>query len=181
MSVTAQTLQFKTIVGWIMGWIQSVSAEIPSVVCSQGGWEGWAQVEIHKYLIKHELPGNPAIHREQPIYNKQQSTVDFRIDTGSQRICIELKCESLFHSANQGRVTMDHTFYQEVQADVIKLKTDRKMEYVNEPAMVLALCFSDEASTPMKSLAEYHEVMPVGDTSGSWRLHVFWSEVRPDW
>ena len=179
MSVTAQTLQFKTIVGWIMSWIQTVSKSMPVVVCSKGGWEGWAQVEIHKFLIEHELPGNPAIHREQPIYNKPKSAVDFRIATRTERICIELKCEGLFESAKQGRVTMEHTFYKEVLDDVIKLKTDRKTEYAKEPAMVIALCFSDEASIPMKSLAEYHEEMPVGD--GSWKLHIFWSEVRADW
>lgn len=179
MSVAAEKLQFKAIVGWIQGWLLLKKDCFPQVCWSKGGWEGWAQSEIEMYLNQHTLPGAPAIHREQAIFNNAQKAVDFLIVQQSKAFCIELKCESLFHSSNQGRVNSDHTFYQEVEIDILKLMTERKPDFSRQPAMIIAFCFSDEACVRMKLLADDHEEFPVGD--GSWKMHMFTKIVSADW
>ncbi|NJA06523.1 hypothetical protein HC024_12450 [Methylococcaceae bacterium WWC4] len=168
MSVPSHVIEGKTIVGWIEGWIVKKSRKIKTAMLEKGGWEWWAQVELAPIL--RTLPGDPTVQREQPIYNTPKSAVDFLITKGQQHICIELKCESLFKSSEQGRQTVEHTFYKEVNDDIYKLTTDRKAEFSNQPCMVVALCFSDEASTPLKFRMDFHDVIDLGD---GWRLHIF--------
>ncbi len=179
MSMPAEQLQFKSIIGWIQGWLVSKKSCFPEVVWRKGGWEGWAHTEIEMYLNKHALPGSPAIQCEQPIFNDNQKAVDFLIVRSATKFCIEFKCESLFHSAAQGRVHSDHTFYKEVQEDMQKLRTERKDEYVKQPALIIAFCFSDEACVQMKMISDDHEEFPVGD--GTWKIHMFTKVVTPDW
>ena len=65
---------------------------------ADGGWEGWAQVEIYLHLRDNPIPGQTDILREVHCYTNKALSMDFEIrynDTGiDKRIVIELKCET---------------------------------------------------------------------------------------
>lgn len=114
----------------------------------KGGAEGWVQVEIAIFF--ESIPAVVNVHREKHIYQNPNKKVDFALECKNDvgqwfGYLVELKCESLFHSAELGRSTMDHTQYAEVQVDVDKLKYERSPEFASNGSCVLVVTFSREA------------------------------------
>ena len=96
------------------------------------------------------LPNVAWVQREQHIFNSAADKVDFLIKCNAgPETCIELKVESLFDSAGEGRSTMPHTKWRTVNDDVVKLRDDRNGTYRNQPAYVVAIVWSNEAIAGM--------------------------------
>ena len=140
----------------LMGWTQGLVAgrqhdgsnDFMAAVLSKGGAEGWLQVELNK--IYNTLPNTSWVQREQHIFNAPKHKVDFVIMcTNGRRTCLELKVENLFKSSEEGRVTMNHTRYQEVATDVARLMSERNPDTRGDDAFVIAVTWSEEATAGM--------------------------------
>jgi hypothetical protein len=177
----------KTIIGWAESALASRcrptqerrTPEPVDYFLHKGGWEQvlklWLAVQFAG------LPGNPRVECEQPIFQNNQQNVDILITPAlGQRICIELKAESLFHSAMQGRQTVPHKFFDEVLDDINKLRTTRQ-EFANAMKMVIAVCFSNEAVSSMRqNTAGLHfdeDTLVLGDGVDAWPVVIFWRIV----
>ena len=161
----------------IYGRTQDLIAKNPEAIIEnylqKGGWEGWAQVELErKYKT---LPGLEWVLREQNIYEEKREAVDFLISSDSGLFCIELKCESLFQSAEDGRVTKDHKFYEKVITDIRKF--DRRLEeFQAATACVIAITVSEEAAAGVAEQIrgiECDEFPHDSEETGRWIIRLF--------
>jgi len=142
----------KQLMGWTLGLIAKEQSgdtnKFISAVLQKGGAEGWVQVELNE--IYKTLPNVIWVQREQHIFKNASEKVDFLIKCkDGPSTCVELKVESLFQYAVQGRSTMPHTQWRTVGDDVAKLSNDRNDTYRNEPAYVVAIVWSNEAISGM--------------------------------
>jgi hypothetical protein len=142
----------KQLLGWTLGLIAKQqfgnSNKFVAAVLQKGGAEGWVQVELTERY--ETLPNVAWVQREQHIFNGAFDKVDFLIKcNGGSETCVELKVESLFASADQGRSTMPHTHWQSVNGDVEKLRDDRNPTYSGQPAFAVAIVWSTEAINGM--------------------------------
>jgi hypothetical protein len=145
---------------WLYGLVQGLQRQTgdhPPVSYSKylqaafqkGGCEGWVQVELA--ILFESMPYFSHVEREQPVYTDTRKACDFLVTFDKKdgspigQCIVEVKCETLFHSSDLGRVTMDHKQYQEVAADVNKLKYERSPAYASTPALVMVVAFSGEA------------------------------------
>jgi hypothetical protein len=177
-------IQPKTIIGWTETALVNRSKptqerrtpEPVDYFLHKGGWEQvlklWLAVQFAG------LPGDPTVQCEQPIFQNNQQDVDILITPKlGPRICIELKAESLFHSAMQGRQTVLHKFFDEVLDDINKLGTTRQ-EFATAMKMVIAVCFSNEAVESMRKNAEgirfQEDTLELGDGVDAWPIVIFW-------
>lgn len=90
---------------------------------SQGGWEGWVQVELAMFCGMLDFD----IQREQKIYGDDRSRVDllfnnlfFQPDNNQahddlKRIAVEIKCQSVYYDTSG--------FINAVNSDICKLRT----------------------------------------------------------
>lgn len=151
----------KTINAWLYGLIQNQArqtGDTPPVAFNKymqaalqkGGCEGWVQVELA--IMFESMPYFSHVEREWGIYTNAQKSCDFvvtfdkRDGTPAAECIVELKCESLWHSANLGLATMPHKQWSEVAKDVTKLTGERKPAYHDTPALVLVVAFSPQAT-----------------------------------
>jgi len=176
-------IQPKTIIGWAETALVNRSKptqerrtpEPVDYFLHKGGWEQVLKLWLATQFTS--LPGNPTVQCEQPIFQNHQQNVDILITPvlGSH-ICIELKAESLFHSAKQGRQTVLHKFFDEVLDDIDKLGTTRQ-EFANAIKMVIAVCFSNEAVESMrKNTSGIHfdeDTLELGDGVDAWSVVIF--------
>jgi hypothetical protein len=137
-----------SLMGWTLGLLPLVQRGprnmFMAAVLKKGGAEGWLQVELDERYDT--LPNVAWVQREQAIYNNPNERVDFVIKCdGGPQTCVELKVETLFASADQGRLTMPHNGWKAVQADVDKLRLNRKPDFSGQPAFVVAMVWSNEA------------------------------------
>ena len=117
-------------------------------VLQKGGCEGWVQVELA--ILFESMPWCVSVERERALNPPGRKAVDFLLGYREQdgRVTprlVELKCESLFHSADLGHVTMHHSQSEEVQKDVEKLLKPRSPALAGAPSCVLVVTFSQEA------------------------------------
>lgn len=165
----------KQVIGWIEGWILKNQQKVIQAFLEKGGWEGWAQVELAEVL--RQLPQGPTVQREHPIYDNSREAVDFYISwayNAHPPLCIELKCESLWQSAKQGRQYIEHVFYKEIQDDIEKLQSSRKFAYSGQAAYVVAITVSELAAQGLRErLAPEEETLDVGE----YNIRVFWIRV----
>jgi hypothetical protein len=134
--------------GWTLGLIAKEQADdynkFVAAVLQKGGAEGWVQVELD--ALYKTLPNVAWVQREQHIFTNARQAVDFLIKCKDGPVtCVELKVESLFSSADQGRSTMPHTKWEDVKSDVVKLRDNRTDGYRDAPAYVVAIVWSNEA------------------------------------
>jgi hypothetical protein len=140
----------------LMGWSQGIVAKsqdrndnfFMAAVLSKGGAEGWVQVELNAILKS--APGVVNVRREEAIYTDASKAVDLQIDCKERRTFVEIKVESLHQSAGDGRQTKDHKMWEKVGADVVKLRDERTANAKNEPAFVLAIVWSGEATESLQ-------------------------------
>jgi hypothetical protein len=175
----------KQIMGWTLGLIQKQQTERPvpsngfvAAVLQKGGAEGWVQVELNG--IYNTLPGVAWVQREQPIFTNPREKVDFLIKCqAGPTTCVELKVESLFNSADEGRATMPHTRWQVVNDDVLKLRDQRSLQYQHDAAYVVAIVWSSEATAGMNEwlrgahLTHEREEYPVVHDNERWTVTVY--------
>lgn len=163
----------------LIGWSEQVVADAQvaedqnkfmKVALSKGGVEGWLQGEL--VIIFQSLPGDVAVLREQHIYEDRKKSVDFEIrSTGGKKTFVEVKVESLFQSAGDGHRTIDHDMWKKVQNDYEKLRDQRKEDEAEQPAFVLAITWSPEATAGLKNwldkggFAYSMDVLRVTETS----------------
>jgi hypothetical protein len=138
----------KQIGSWAEDFLEKSKDGYVPAMLQKGGLEGWVQVELARQF--QSLPGCINVQREQPIYVDPKMAVDFQIDYRQPDhtvgyTFVELKCESLFQSAELGRVTIDHTQHRLLAEDYEKLKYSRRQPFDNCCGCVLAIVFSDEA------------------------------------
>lgn len=134
-----------------------------SVICNnfnqKGGWEGWTQVELMNYINK---LGLTVVQREIPIYYNVKHAADlivnFQDAQVNKQICIELKCESVFQSAYDGRQKLHNRIQDKVSADILRLTTQRRDDYQTAFALMLAIGISPEA---YKALSAPHLEMVI--------------------
>jgi hypothetical protein len=133
-------------------WVTENAAKIYGNFMQKGGWEGWAQVELMNYL---NAMGGTTIQREIPIYvNPKYSAdliVNFQDPVIEHQICIELKCESVFQSAYDGRQKKPNRIQDKVSVDLLRLKEQRHGRYIKSMALMLAIGFSEEAFKALSS------------------------------
>ena len=155
------TMTTKQIMGWTQGFIvdsqQGTTNNFIAACLTKGGAEGWVQVELDRVYKK--LPGNPAVLREQSIYTNKQLAVDFLIINGKDTLCIELKVESLYQSAGDGRVTIPHGGAAKVIEDVTKLSTERNEKYASDSACVLVITWSEELKSSLEHVIKQQGLM----------------------
>jgi len=140
----------KQLMGWTQGLVTKSqdggSNAFMAAVLTKGGAEGWLQVELNH--IYNTLPNTVWVQREQHVYKDLSWKTDFLIQCqGGGQTCIEIKVENLFESSAEGRVTMDHTRYRAVQDDYERLKSDLNADHANDDAFVIAITWSQEATT----------------------------------
>src|SRR4030095_113015 len=109
----------KQLMGWTLQLIKDSEIAEPrsnkfmNACLDKGGAEGWVQTELT--ALYKTLPNTAWVQREQHIYTNQGQEVDFLIKCNNGPLtCVELKVESLFHSAELGRVTMPHKQWEPV-------------------------------------------------------------------
>ncbi|MEI9926886.1 MAG: hypothetical protein WDN44_03240 [Sphingomonas sp.] len=147
-----------------------------AAMLKKGGAEGWAQVELDE--VYSALPIISWVQREQSIYRNRKQAVDFlMMCSDGRQACIELKVESLFASAGQGRITMDHRYAQTVREDFFKLQNERIAYFADLDAYVVAIAFSDEAKKAMAAWLrgnalnfEHDDVLAY---NGEWNISVY--------
>lgn len=174
----------KVLMGWTLGLIQQEqSKEIEynkfiAAVLKKGGAEGWVQVELDE--IYNTLPNVASVEREQPIFANKKDKVDFLIGCrGGSAVCVEIKVETLFHSADLGRVALPHRQWQPVSTDVQKLQTQRTQQYAQAPAYAVAIVWSQEAIQGMdwwlrtSGLSFLREQFPADHPGGPWPVTVY--------
>ncbi|MEO3471744.1 hypothetical protein AAFN86_07750 [Roseomonas sp. CAU 1739] len=177
----------KQIMGWTLGLLLKAQNEgnnkLMGGALTKGGAEGWVQVELDD--IYKTLPNTSWVQREQYIYVNPLEAVDFLICCSSGALtCIELKVESLFHTAKLGRVTMDHKGWQIVHDDVVQLAaSNRKADFQAASAYAVAIVWSEEATLGMdhwlsqRMLAFEREQILVNHDGGQYRVTVYVIEV----
>lgn len=177
----------KQLMGWTLGLLLREQgrggATLMSGALTKGGVEGWVQVELDN--IYKTLPNTSWVLREQPIYVNPREAADFLICCAFGALtCIELKVESLYHSADLGRVTMDHKGWEIVQADVLQLaRGNRKPDYQAASAYAIAIVWSQEATRGMENwlaqrMLPYEcERMRVNHDGGAYEVSVYIIDV----
>ncbi|RQS17877.1 hypothetical protein [Burkholderia sp. Bp8998] len=178
-----QDIAPKTIIGWAEGALVERSKptqyrQTPEPVdyfLEKGGWETVLKLWLSSKF--RELPGNPTVECEQAIYQDPRQDVDILIRPALGKvICIELKAESLFHSALQGRQTVPHKFFDEVADDIVKLHSV-KQQYADAIKMVVAVCFSVEAAQSMRNRDFEEDTITLGEEKDSWPVTIFWRVI----
>lgn len=139
----------KQLMGWTLGLIHDEQIDnynkFIAAANRKGGAEVWVQVELDQRYKS--LPNVVWVQCEQPIFRDRNERVDFLISCrGGSTACVELKVESLYQSAELGRVTMHHRQWTLVSTDISKLALGRRADYANAPAYVVAILTSPEAS-----------------------------------
>ncbi|MDG9670896.1 hypothetical protein ONV78_24365 [Hahella sp. CR1] len=134
----------KQIFGWAQGWAKNKGEEIVRNFMQKGGWEGWAQVELAN--VFQTLPGDGVVNVEREVhaYQNARQAVDIKItDVNQQKsFLVELKCESLFASADSATQQAGNKFYLNFQDDIQKLRLRTKQQ--SQP-LALMFIISDEA------------------------------------
>lgn len=176
MSMSPSMVKCMTVLEQISVWVATKKDAILRHFLQKGGWEQWAQAEIADVLTE-KIP-SAAIQREQHIFKNNDQEVDILVTDGDWDFCIELKCESLFKSATQGRQTIVHTFYKDVLDDIEKLKVGRKMGYAKQPAAVVAITISQEAREGLIPISSMHRVHYLDD---GWEVAVHIIMVDASW
>ncbi|KVL45999.1 hypothetical protein [Burkholderia territorii] len=178
-----QDIAPKTIIGWAEGALVERSTltqyrrtpEPVDYFLEKGGWENVLKLWLSSKF--RELPGTPTVECEQAIYQDPHQNVDILIRPPlGKAICIELKAESLFHSALQGRQTVPHKFFDEVGDDIEKLRLV-KPKYADAIKMVIAVCFSVEAAESMRNHAFEEDTITLGEGENSWPITIFWRVI----
>ena len=138
----------------IMEWGEEQEEKINWAWQSPGGWEGWAQVELH-FLF-------PDTTREDRAYRMPDGKTPFRTDLAlkegeylmgsyssdpvQERVLLELKCEG---AKNRGN------FKANVQKDLIKIQLDFKDEWWKPGSCSvysIALSMSDAGDSDLRNL-----------------------------
>jgi len=174
----------KQLMGWTLGLLQQSEGINPpsnkfiNICITKGGAEGWVQAELDQ--IYKTLPNTIWVQREQNIYNNSSEAVDFVIKCkNGPCTCVELKVESLFHSASLGRVTMPHKQWQSISDDIQKLKQKRNPTYSGEPAYAIAMVWSNEAISGIdgwlktSDLTYIREAYPITSEEMQWTVVVY--------
>ena len=140
-------------IDFILNWIKYNGEKIWKIWLQKGGWEVWAQVEMMATLI---FDNDVSVQREIAIFEDNRMAVDLVVNFNQQeitrQICLELKCESLFQSARDGRVKTHHKIWEKVQADIDKLEEERDDAYDNAQALAVAIVFSPQAYESLENL-----------------------------
>lgn len=174
MSSIPNDIAVKSVIGWIEGVILTPHNNVPAHFMTKGGWEQVLRNWLSQDLAT--LPGNPTVQTEQHVYSDPSQAVDVLITTNRQQyICIELKAESLFKSADQGRQTVDHTFYREFESDIQKLGAVAPL-YAGATKLAVAVCLSAEAAQPLIDRGYSHESLELGSGKDAWNVKLFWHE-----
>ncbi|KAG9506422.1 hypothetical protein J7337_003405 [Fusarium musae] len=101
----------------ISNWILAKSAEIEYARSTNGGWEGWSQVELawiltRDHTYKYDQGSNILISRESHLFGENSLKADFEI-SGPGGVVFELKCERgprmVDDPHNQGQMKEDTT------------------------------------------------------------------------
>lgn len=111
-------ITIKTFCSLLGDWVSSKAIQINNYVqpfYSQGGWEGWVQVELAMLLTESSYD----VIRERAIYNNSGQRADLVINSTCSNasyppIVVEIKCQSIFLT--------DDDFYKAICADEQKLK-----------------------------------------------------------
>lgn len=122
-------------------------------MCLQdGGWEGWAQVELDKRFRKFFGLHKKTRIREFKVYNGKRKAADFLLPETDEYdgMILELKCEN--KNTNSGEKLKDL-----VEKDIKKEK-GLKPAYKTHSFRVIAMAWSEEAETAIEGLGL--EVIP---------------------
>lgn len=172
----------KQLMGWTLGLIANEQSnnynKFVAAVLQKGGAEGWVQVELD--TIYKTLPNTAWVLREQHVFAQAADKVDFLIKCNNgPTACVELKVESLFKSAEEGRSTMPHTRWQVVNDDVRKLQNGLSPQYQGQPAYVVAIAWSNEAISgldgwlPTSGLTYQREQYLAQHEGSDWAVTVY--------
>ncbi|PVI03906.1 hypothetical protein DM02DRAFT_213180 [Periconia macrospinosa] len=137
----------------IMEWGEELENTIQWAWQSPGGWEGFAQVELHRAFNYHATREDHA-YLHPPGQQGQRTDLAFNEgpfvaqdpDKPHEKILLELKCEGLNNSRN---------FKSGVQSDIAKIKQDIKEEWWIERGCTLyavALSMSEQGHDEMRKL-----------------------------
>lgn len=94
----------------IINWMYSRVARLPDYgqpFFSQGGWEGWIQVELAMYLTSRDYD----VVRESRIYNMNNYRADLVVNSninGVKNIAVEIKCQSIYSQQYLQLNTYEH-------------------------------------------------------------------------
>ncbi|KAK3985313.1 hypothetical protein QBC44DRAFT_335285 [Cladorrhinum sp. PSN332] len=120
-------------------WVRSDINRIAQAYLQQGGWEGWAQVELALYLRAHAherfktLYEVMQVHREAYVYADSNNRADIVLSLpGGEQFIIELKCESWGNQKKFGTNMLE---------DYIKV-SDAQLKYVYKSAVRYAVGIS---------------------------------------
>lgn len=144
-------LDINDLFSFLQGWISNNGEKVWTIWLQKGGWEGWAQVEIMSAMTGNNI----SVQREMAIYTDPKKAVDFIVNFQSpdvkKQICLELKCESLFQSSQDGRVHSDNKIWEKVANDLAKLYNERTPYYKETQALAAAIVFSPQAYEALQS------------------------------
>ena len=107
---------------------------------SQGGWEGWIQVELAMWLTAKGYD----VMREERIYDNKYYRADLVINPNipnATTIAIEIKCQSIYSNIN--------TFLKSATNDI------NKLESLDDSWNAIILCFIASESAKKRKLGNY--------------------------
>lgn len=125
---------------------KKADGRLDSVCTTDGGWEGWAQLELEQEFKTTFQLGKKAKVREGHVYRNDREAADFvlKADAKNKGMIIELKCEN--RKTNKGSA-----MEAKVQTDIKKEK-NLKPEYKKYSFIVLAMAYSEEAERVIENL-----------------------------
>lgn len=148
----------------VQAFLESKLGDIEAFFLTKGGWEGWAQCELTRYLYNKLGSNNINLYREsnQPFLSSQPPITNLRSDFYIEflnnapyvPITMELKCESIYQEALPGN-SLSARMYK----DMLKLAQVRPPNTAPQDMYALGVTCSHEAA------AKVLQEMPQGEVA----------------
>jgi hypothetical protein len=168
------------VIDLIHRWAKDNMARIHRAWGLEGGWEGWAQVELALFLKDQHAPEDFLIQRECKGFKDSNDKIDICIVSAVQHsIFIELKCESFDNGSNFGVNVFDD--YCKVENGVLR-GGDPKEVYVIGISISRTGNKSMDTilgSQMLKNQFRFMFIMPEHER-GSYEEVIWWYKKRVD-
>jgi hypothetical protein len=125
---------------YVEEWMTTNEAAIAKMWPQDGGWEGWAQAEIFRFIGEKNHAFD--IGREKHCFTNNRKGCDFLLNDSSalkNKVIVELKCQSF---SNYKR------FAKGLSDDTTKLIKDLKPAYVGANLLIIGMYFTAKTEVP---------------------------------
>lgn len=174
----AQQFQGTDIEDILYTWIEKdsrVAQTISNAYSGNGGWEGWAQVEIANIIqSKPKYAQKLTISREDGVYDGSQKRSDLVLvdNATGHKTVIELKCQ-------RGTAANDPKWIvKEVISDANKLHQSLKAQFRPARCFAVGIAVTPQAIAEVKKDANWGQLRWRGQACLHDQILVFWVEFE---